>query len=992
MKKWLCFIAFVSVRFIYCVVLIVFFPFFTQAQELSVRLYTAKDGLPSTYVYGSYQDKLGYLWVGTPEGLSRFDGKYFTNYGLSDGLPDIRTFGGFMDSRLRYWAATARGVVEFKGNRFINYPLSDSQNIRWVFQIFETKNGQVWSVTDMGVYQFNVNKWEKIKLYPGYVNHACRSILETNDGLYINYGDLLVLKKPTGTFKIIGPLKSLGYYYNTLIRSKDEIFISTLNGIYVIKNQQLIRLPGIPGRLRGIFSYFVDSKKRAWFVNNESGINVTAASDNTNIKLVYKPPLDIIPQFISEDNQANIWIACGIGLLRISDPGFKTYEVSAFGGKGIYNVLQPPTGPILINNGSLTIQAFENGIFTERKLQKKGAALTLNNELIIDDYAFDNKGRYWYNLRGWVLAMQDGNKLYEQNSRLAHLGDQVFDVLFDRYRNKIIMAVRTQNFPCQYYDSSFSVLPIANNINIKGEIRRLHQCEDGTILLATDGGLIYSIDKQNICRLQLNEFSTEVVISRFYNDPSGDTWILYSGRGLRRYTWHQGSLTFKEQITKANGLSTDNVSSMCFDNQNNLWISTNSDVAVFSNKTDAENDQGYEIVSFFDADNLQMEGAVDVQMIKDINGNIWRFSRKNLICFYPDKVNHKPPAPNIQIENVELNLRQTNWAVYADSLSGIFQLPYNLKLTHDNNNIGINFKGISSSGTEGIKYSYQLEGLQNSWSVPAASDFVSFVNLSPGKYNFKVKAQLLNSNWSAPALFSFTIKKAFWQTWWFYLLVGIALATGIYILFRYRLTQKLKLMEIRNRFSQDLHDEIGASMSGINLFSQMASEKLQQRQTEEATEYIDKVKNYTQDVIEKLSDMVWIFNPQNDSIEKLLERLRSLTLSIAASKNIQVHFETGKETETINLSIRQRKAIYLISKEAINNSFKYAACSNIHYSLNNTGSRWRLQIKDDGEGFIPAENETGNGLINMQARAAEINAIFSIQSQPGDGTNIILEF
>src|SRR6188472_816546 len=124
MKKLLCSIGFISVRFIYCAVLIISFPSYVQSQEMSVRIYTAKDGLISPYVYGASQDKLGYLWVGSPFGLSRFDGKHFTNYGLTDGLPDIRVNGGYMDSRFRLWAGTPRGTVELKGNRFIKYPSS----------------------------------------------------------------------------------------------------------------------------------------------------------------------------------------------------------------------------------------------------------------------------------------------------------------------------------------------------------------------------------------------------------------------------------------------------------------------------------------------------------------------------------------------------------------------------------------------------------------------------------------------------------------------------------------------------------------------------------------------------------------------------------------------------------------------------------------------------------------------------------------------------
>jgi signal transduction histidine kinase len=112
---------------------------------------------------------------------------------------------------------------------------------------------------------------------------------------------------------------------------------------------------------------------------------------------------------------------------------------------------------------------------------------------------------------------------------------------------------------------------------------------------------------------------------------------------------------------------------------------------------------------------------------------------------------------------------------------------------------------------------------------------------------------------------------------------------------------------------------------------------------------------------------------------------------VALSKNIKVHFVTDKASETINLTIRQRKAMYLISKEAINNAFKSSGCSNIYYHLTANGPKWQLRIQDDGKGFVPAENIDGNGLRNMKARADEIGAKFSIQSQHGAGTIILLE-
>ena len=990
MKKLFCFIAFVSKKTIFSITLIVAFSPNIIAQEVIARVFTAKDGLPSTYIFSTYQDKLGYLWIGSPNGLSRFDGNQFTSYGLSDGLPDTRTICEYMDNRLRFWVGTARGIVEFKGNRFISYPLSDSQYIHWVFQILETKEGRIWALTDVGVYQFDLNKWNKIPLYPGYENHPCRTIIETEDGLYINYGNLLVLKKPDSTFKIIGSLKMAGFYYNQLSFSSGNIFLSTLDGMHEIINQQLVRVGGALRKFKGIYTYFRDSKKRFWVANDKIGLQLMVPGDTTHLAEIYKSSADMVVQQMSEDNQGNIWVSCGTGLMKISEMWFKVFDLPPIVGKSIlYNVLQPPNGPLLINNGSLTMRTVENAVFSDIKLRRNPSIL--NNQLIIDNYAFDNKGRNWYGLRGFTLVVQDGNKVYEQGKKLAHLGDEVFDVLYDVYRKKIIIAVRTQKYPCQYKDTSYSPFGVTTDLDIKGTIRRLHQSANGTLLFATDRGLIYSIDKNNNCKLQLNEFNTEGTVSKFCNDPAGDIWIIYSGRGLRRYSWQNDSLIYKEQLTKANGLSSNNVSSLCFDNKNDLWACDNSSVTIFSKKNDFSHTQGYRIARFFTAEDLQVSGIVDTRLIKDNSGNIWYFSSKHLICFYPEKITYDSPAPTVAIENLELNLQQTNWADYADSLSGIFQFPYNLQLSHNNNTIRIYFKGISISGTYGIRYSYQLEGLDNRWSVPSANDLVSFVKLPAGKYIFKIKAQLPGTDWSEPVVFSFEIKRAFWQTWWFYLFVGIALSSGIYILFRFRVRQKLDLLEIRNRVSQDLHDEIGASLSGINLLSQIASEKLQNNKLEEASEYLIKVKNYSQDVIEKLGDMVWIFNPQNDSIEKLLQRLRSFSISIAESKNMKIHFVIDKESETLNLAIRQRKAICLVSKEAFNNIFKYSACSNIYYNLSVKGTKWVLRIKDDGNGFNITENKNGNGLKNMQARADEIGAAFEIQSQAGAGTTIILK-
>ncbi|TMI77903.1 MAG: hypothetical protein E6H10_18130, partial [Bacteroidetes bacterium] len=422
------------------------------------------------------------------------------------------------------------------------------------------------------------------------------------------------------------------------------------------------------------------------------------------------------------------------------------------------------------------------------------------NELIIDNFAFDDKDRYWYYLRGFALAMQNGARVYEQSKPLSQLGDEAHDVIFDNYRKKIVVAVRGQKFPCQYDDPGYSVLPVINNeLDVPGNIMRLHSCRNDVILFTTDKGVVYSIDKQNFCKPQLREFNSTGVIAGFFDDPSGDTWIIYHGRGLRRYGWRNGSLVFKDEIKHDDGLPNDYVFGGCFDNAGNLWVATSAGIAIFS-KT---NGDSYKIVRALYGSDLQLENSEALKLAKDSYGNMWLSSLQSIIRFDPYKTtNFKLSAPSIQIENINLNLQQTDWSLYSDSLSGIFQLPTNARLPYYKNTFGIFFKGISSSGSEGIKYSYHLQGLDTSWGPVSSQNFVSFVNLPPGKYTFKVKAQLPNTSWSEPAMFAFEIKKPFWETWWFRLAVILTAAALIVLIFRYRLKQLKTKSELQNELRE----------------------------------------------------------------------------------------------------------------------------------------------------------------------------------------------
>lgn len=193
------------------------------------------------------------------------------------------------------------------------------------------------------------------------------------------------------------------------------------------------------------------------------------------------------------------------------------------------------------------------------------------------------------------------------------------------------------------------------------------------------------------------------------------------------------------------------------------------------------------------------------------------------------------------------------------------------------------------------------------------------------------------------------------------------------------------------QISRDLHDDIGSSLSGINMLSQLAQQQIKLDDKANTTELLEKINIYTNEVIEKVGDMAWLLKPNEESLSMLFKKLKAFS-NAAASKNIGVHFEALPETPQKVLDIRQRKAIYLISKEAINNAVKYAECKNLYCRFYITLNNVLVQIEDDGKGFDISCINYGNGLINMKARAGEIGGELSVKSITGKGTMVELKF
>ena len=245
-----------------------------------------------------------------------------------------------------------------------------------------------------------------------------------------------------------------------------------------------------------------------------------------------------------------------------------------------------------------------------------------------------------------------------------------------------------------------------------------------------------------------------------------------------------------------------------------------------------------------------------------------------------------------------------------------------------------------------MNYRYMMEGVDADWIEAGTHNSVSYPNTGNGQFIFKVQASPDNGRWpDKVATLNITVVPPVWKRWWFQILVVLLITGVIMAIQRYRLNELLKRQAIRNRIAQDLHDNVGSTLSSISVYSQVAKIQNEKHNDGQLDELLGKISSTSNDMISDMNDIVWAINPRNDSMEKIIQRMESYARPLLATRNIQLHLQHDKEVLQHNPDMEQRKNIYLIFKEAINNAFKYAGCSEIHVDLRLKHNMLQMNIR-----------------------------------------------
>lgn len=220
-------------------------------------------------------------------------------------------------------------------------------------------------------------------------------------------------------------------------------------------------------------------------------------------------------------------------------------------------------------------------------------------------------------------------------------------------------------------------------------------------------------------------------------------------------------------------------------------------------------------------------------------------------------------------------------------------------------------------------------------------------------------------------------------------LLMVTFAGVVLLVSRSRLRQRMKELELRNSIAADLHDEVGSSLSSIHMLSQIATE--QNAAKIDPGYILERVSTNAYETMEKMSDIVWMVKSNGDEGQSLHMRMERFTHELCNSRQIDCHFTNGLRDE-LRLTMPQKKNLYLVFKEALNNAVKYSGTNKVDVQLQLDQNRVILRVKDYGKGFDIQTVAKGNGLDNMKNRAKELKGILEVSSRTGEGTEVKLHF
>ena len=994
-----------------------------HAEQLPVRIYTTADGLPRDRVYKIVSDARGFIWFCTNDGLSRFDGYEFTNYGIAHGLPHRVVNDLLITKRGEYWLATDSGVARFNPTattanaKFqINSSSSGRPGSEVVGRIFEDQEGTIWAATTNGLHRVRESSGN---FYLEYVSlgekHDERVEINTiiedaNGALWIGAATGVYRRLRDGTLQRFTTADGLPRN-DIRCAYKDHdgtIWLGTNVGLIRLKTtirpgesiveKLYTKKDGLHGE--SIYSILRTSNGRLW-VATSTGISEFSTEQLSSGGYFRNYTRDhgfsdSGVMAIAEDRDGNLWLGTESGgAMKVSRRGFVSYsQKDGLESGRIAAIAEDKDGQLYIVTGSASGPAFYLNYFDGRTFKKTRVNLPPGviptwgwDQILMQDrnrewWAPTGSGLYRYPAVGSFAELATARPINVYTTEHGLGGSEPFR-LYEDSRGDIWISII--NIPAT---SLLNRWERATGI--------IHAYTSNELSIATSAPTAFREDRNGnvwigfywggLARWRNGRWDvftkTDGVppgfIRTLYLDSSGRLWVASSDGGVARVDDPTQERPVFVTYSKKDGLSSDLITTITEDQWGRMYLGTGIGVDRLDPAT------GH-IERYTTADGLA-NSYVNVAY-RDRSGALWFGTLQGLsrLVLEADKPAGPPP---ILIQTARAAGNELPISELGVTETGGFEFDA------ARNQLEIKFLSLGFRPGEVLRYQFMLEGADRDWGTPTTQRTVTYANLRPGNYRFLVRAINADGTASAaPASLSFTIIPPVWQRWWFVTLVVMALAAITHLVYRYHARRQIELERVRTRIATDLHDDIGASLSKIAILSDLAEQEAALAQSAVAGSF-GQIADTSRDALDSMSDIVWAVNPQRDHLSDLTQRMRRFAEDLLDARDIDFTFRAPVDEKDIRLGADLRREVYLIFKECVNNLVKHSGCTRAEIEFRIERQWLVISVVDDGSGFDPAATNAGmggHGLAGMQRRAQALGGSFEIDSQQNKGTRVTLK-
>lgn len=922
------------------------------------------------------EDDRGDLWIQSESALNQYHrhSDNFTVYPLPSEYPDffssnkIRT--SWRNGRITFYSLSRKDVaIRFNTETKQMEILSTEElnNIKKHFETsrisFETDERKILLENHNKNYEidstiFSLNENENI---PDFIPY---NLYNENDSTYwiSGHGGLLCFNPFTKVFNHFNNYKGTKItLLSNIIKIGDQLLIgSDVLGLlfFDLNTRQFVK--NIKHESSNENS--ITSDQTSPLILNKNGTLVLSTSskgiDFTNIYkskfnwLLDGPQsremgIDNFIRSITQDSKGNVWCATHSGAIIAFDQDKKITLSNTFLPKKEGNLIRPNN--IMVDNiGQAWLSSWE-GIYIFNS--NNGKITTLHHPMASKAPNYD---RIHY-----IFQLRDG--------RIVATGSTKSLLQIKQFGNEYLFSedLCSSNLPDVYF---------------------LHESDNGTLYAAQRqviNILLPQKEKYNV----LKSVQLEGDIKHLIESADKKTLWIASSAGLiqlnlQDYSW--------QKITEKDGLPINYCYAVLDDEMGNLWISTNKGICRFTpnlfdwgNRGNAANRNAFR--NYNKADGLQGNEYNTFAFLKRSDGEMWFGGLNGINTFYPKNVKDYEVIPKVQITDLQVNDKPFKSDQYIGERDTLI-------LEYEYNTVSFHFVAIEYADAKNCKLLYQLEGYDAEWIPIQNPAFVRYPNLPSGSYTLKIKASNSDGIWTPEVKELVIIIRTPWfRTVWFrggMLFLFLAILFGIY---KYRIRQIKKVEFMRNRIARDLHDDVGSTLGSLSVYSEVAGMKA--RMNQPIDDIVEKMGNASRDMIERMSDIVWSVKADYDDLEKVFHRMQAFAAMTLPPRNIRYTFELDEKLKTCRLDMTKRRNLFLIYKEAIYNSVKYASCQQIDIIISANGKYISMTITDDGEGFDPSHIPAigGNGLKNMRSRCDDMKGKFTLHTNKEKGTTIIAE-